>query len=122
MENKRKFPRKESIWPLFLDTGEDQKQIGYIKDISEKGVKLFFIHQDKIEYDKYTFTIKLKKTHSELPELTITGLKRWSEVSEEEIFVGLELQDLEDEKSKAFQNFMEMATDFYVEAVLLEKQ
>ena len=91
-KQKRVFPRIKSDWPLSHTTKEGQKNIGYVKNISLTGVHIKFSKDYKLDPEKHTFNLKLKNKQLEPEELSIVGLKEWTNVEKNEVQLGLSLE------------------------------
>ncbi|MBA7613832.1 hypothetical protein ES703_21089 [subsurface metagenome] len=120
MAEKRVFPRIVSDWPLFLQTAGGQEEIGYIKNISLSGTLLYFSKDYRLEAGKSKFMLKLKNQQLDPPELLITGLKEWTEIRENEVLLGLILEELPRDERTTFIRFLSRSEKLQVEAFLVE--
>lgn len=121
MENNRVYPRIESGWKLFLETGPTKREVGYVKDISLSGASLQFTRDYELQPGRHRFTLKLKNSQLEPEELLISGLKEWERREGNEVFLGIALERLDKGKRSAFVRFLSRSDKLEAEASLLEE-
>lgn len=121
MAENRVYPRIDSDWPLFTTIAAVKKQIGYVKNISLSGALLFFSEEYKLESERHKFTMRLINPQLHPSELTLTGLKEWTVVTENEILLGLMLKELKKAEKTSFIHFLSRSDKLQVEVILLEK-
>ena len=121
MKDRRLFPRIESDWPLFFITGEQKKQIGYVRNISLTGAELFFFKEQDLDPDKTNFILKLRNPQMTPEDLTLEGLREWSQTEEEEATLSLSLEEVKGEKRKNFVRYLSRSDKLHVEAFLYHK-
>ena len=119
-KQKRVFPRIKSDWPLSHTTKEGQKNIGYVKNISLTGVHIKFSKDYKLDPEKHTFNLKLKNKQLKPEELSIVGLKEWTNVEKNEVQLGLSLEKFDREKRSHFVRFLSRSDKLHVEVSLIE--
>ena len=117
---KRIFPRIESDWPLFQITEKGRTKIGYVKNVSLVGVHIVFSKDYTLNPDKHTFNLKLKNMHLDPPELTIKGLKEWTNVEKNEVQLGLSLGKFERNKRTQLIRFLSRSDKLHVKVILVE--
>ena len=120
MKEKRVYPRIKSDWQLFLATGETQKPIEYVRDISLSGASLFFSEDYELDPSKHRFTLQLKNRQLEPSELIISGLKEWETREKNEVFLGITIEKLEKEKKTTLLHFLSRSDKLEAQAFLLE--
>lgn len=120
MSEKRIYPRIDSDWPLFFITDDGQKQIGYVKNISLSGASLVFTKEYSLIPEKHNFTLRLRNPQLEPSELSIAGLKKWTKIEKNVVYLGLVLEELEKGKKSAFVRFLSRSDKLHVEAILIE--
>ena len=106
MSEHRVYPRIQSDWKLYLESGEGKREVGYVKDISLSGASLHFTTECGLEPGKHRFTLKLTNSQLEPAELIISGLKEWERREENEVFLGIALDRLDREKRSGFVRFL----------------
>lgn len=120
-KEKRVYPRIDSDWPLFLSSEEGKKGIGFIKNISLSGAQLAFFENYILDSKRHRFTIILKNKQLNPSELTIAGLKEWTQVEKKEIMLGLVLEEIEKEKRAILIRFLSRSEKLHVKAFLIEE-
>jgi len=120
MAEERIYPRVKSEWKLLLTTDGENKQIGYVIDISLTGVLLFLYEDYKIELGKHRFTLKLENKQLSPSELTISGLKEWNKKGKNAFFLAIKLDKLDKVKRTAFIHFLSRSDKLHVQVFLLE--
>ena len=116
----RVYPRIDSEWPLFLERENARTRIGRVKDISLSGVHLLFTEGFQLKEDRTVLTVKLVNTRITPSELTISGLREWKEVKQNEVQIGLVLNTLDKEARSKLIRFLSRSDRLHVEAILLE--
>jgi hypothetical protein len=116
----RVYPRIDSEWPLFLDREDARMRIGQVKDISLSGVHLMFTEGYQLKEDRSVVTVKLINTRITPSELTISGLREWKVVKQNEVQIGIVLNDLDRETKSKLVRFLSRSEKLHVEAILLE--
>jgi len=120
MAEERIYPRVKSEWKLLLTTDGENKQIGYVLNISLTGVLLFLYEDYKIELGKHRFTLKLENKQLSPSELTISGLKEWNKKGKNAFFLAIKLDKLDKVKRTAFIHFLSRSDKLHVQVFLLE--
>ena len=120
MDRKRVYPRIDSDWPLYLKSGEGQKRIGQVINISLSGALLHFNKDYVLEKDKNLFILKLYNRHMDPPELILEGLREWSKTEENEVSLALSIEKLHREEKSNFVRFLSRSEKLEVEAFLME--
>ena len=116
----RVYPRIDSEWPLFLERDEARKKIGQVMNISLSGVHLLFTEGYALDEDRNVVTLKLVNTQITPSELIISGLREWKKVRENEVQLGLVLNDMDKETKSKLLRFLSRSDKLHVEAILLE--
>ena len=117
---KRVFPRIDSEWPLFLEKAEGRKKIGLVMNISLSGAHLLFTEGYSLNEDRNVVTLKLVNTQLTPSELIISGLREWKKVRENEVQLGMILNDMDRETRSKLLHFLSRSDKLHVEAILLE--
>ncbi len=120
MAEERIYPRVKSEWKLLSTTDGENKQIGYVIDISLTGVLLFLYEDYKIEVGKHRFTLKLENKQLSPSELTISGLKEWNKKGKNAFFLAIKLDKLDKVKRTNFIHFLSRSDKLQVQVFLLE--
>ncbi len=116
----RVYPRIDSEWPLFLERGDARTRIGQVKDISLSGVHLMFTESYRLNEEHSVVTVKLINARIMPSALTISGLREWKEVTQNEVQIGIVLNDLDRETRSKLVRFLSRSDKLHVEAILLE--
>jgi len=121
-DNKRKHPRHEVDWSVFMVRKKKKIKIGHIADISISGIKIVLEEAvfTKNEPEKYDLT--LFRINSPEVRMHIAGRIVWSVRSGDSLIIGLELAYLDRDTRKMLEKNIENQEEFSVQINLESQQ
>ncbi len=121
-DNKRKYPRHEVEWSVFMIQRDKKIKIGHIADISISGIKIILEESvfTKNEPERYDLTLFM--TDSPEVRMHIAGRIVWSVKSGDSLIIGLELAYLDKDSRKKLERHIENQEELSVQIDLDSQQ
>ncbi len=107
INERRKEPRHEADWPVFLRSDNGKKQIGDVADISLSGIKIMLSDTDKISSAARSYDLYLYRTRSPMDLVNIAGRVVWSAMAGANLTIGLELKNLDADTRKVLKEYID---------------
>jgi hypothetical protein len=115
---RRVYPRIETEWPLYMDTGEGQQQVGHVANISLSGALLRFDEGYKLDPETHSVTLTLRNDALNLPELSLSGLRTWSDIAEDSVNLAILVEELDSDRRNAYVRYLSRSDRLQVTAIV----
>jgi hypothetical protein len=106
INERRKEPRHEADWPVYLRTENGKMKIGDVSDISLSGIKINLSKTDKIDSGAKSYDLYLYRTQAPMALVNIGGRVIWSAQSGYLLTIGLELQNLDNDTKNVLKEYI----------------
>jgi len=121
-DNKRKHPRHEVDWSVFMIQSNKKIKIGHIADISFSGIKIILEESVFIKNEPERYDLTLLRTDSPEDRMHLAGRIVWSVKSEDSLIIGLELAFLDKDSRMKLEKYIEKKEGLSVQIKLESMQ